>query len=180
MNPAYFGTIAAAVVGLAGIVWGIVQHRINSRRTKQESVSSLAMRVTAIEAERRITCESHGRLLEIIPEIKRALDLLLYRHEFEDRQMMREAANAIREDTHEEPGGRDELMEKLVEGTISLPEAGRLKVMLDTYIGEAVDQTLKWYAINARTKVRWIICRHRLDRKAERLEALRERAHPGC
>jgi hypothetical protein len=160
--PGYFA-IAFGCIAILWNVYSAVLHR-------KEGRGKLGERVSAIEASRLVTCAEHSKQLDLLPEIKRSIDLLVYRHDLEDRMVLRDAAAAIHSPHESGPGGRDELMDKLRDGQLTDPgELCTLWRMLRQYLDETTDPLNRWYASQAMTRVRWELHKHRVERRTARL-----------
>jgi hypothetical protein len=96
----------------------------------------LSTEVSAIQAAREVTCREHGNMLARIPEIEKQLERLVYRQQLSDDIVTKQAAAIIHSPIHV---NRDELVDKLVEGTLTGPEAEELKWRLEQMLHEEPD-----------------------------------------
>jgi len=145
------GEIPWAVVGpliaalLAILAW---------LRHQDGKMSDLSDELSAIKAGREERCQAHGKTLDLVPGLVGDIREMRARQELYDQVLAPHLAGIIHSPVHRT---RDELVDRLVEGSITEPEAMRLDCELSKMLDEEQNTDKRLAAALLLARVRWML-----------------------
>jgi hypothetical protein len=156
MNPTAYTLLGLGI----SILLALFGYTLYETRERAKGDRDLGEAVARVESTHEALCSQHEKYIDRIPIIEEKMDTAIGAMDVYFKMMDKYLANAIHSPNHKE---RDDLMDKLQWGTITLPEVERLALLVGQMLNEEKDP-FRYFA-GAQTEARLASLRWRMQRE---------------